>query len=216
MSPKPHLDQVVEEKEKKKAKIDLSDDHEDDNDSNLQAATPESFVTVSENIEDDDNDCHRKDGDPNHNAHIHLPEKAQKAPEKPDTLVDIRGIPKRDLIRALWENSKAAGLYAPLAIYGFGPRLDLEAATDHVENSTGYFDYLDGRVMKCNLSGDEVNVWGYDRDNGSGAFARVVEDLRKKLLAETAPQPASRYRYTTPYDPPPPHSHITKQDGEKP
>ncbi|KAK2765271.1 hypothetical protein FQN53_006925 [Emmonsiellopsis sp. PD_33] len=183
MSAEPHLDQIVEEEEKKEAKIAQSDDREDDNGSNLQAATPESYVTVSENPEDIDyNDCRRKDGDPNRNAHVHLPEIAQKEPEKQSNLVDIRGIPKRDLIRALWEKSKVAGFYTMCGLKP--PLLDIEAAMNHVGYSSGYFDYLDGRVMKCSLSRNEVNVGGYDRDNGSGAFASVVEDLRKEILAK--------------------------------
>lgn len=42
-------------------------------------------------------------------------------------------------------------------------------------SSTMYFDYLKGRVMKVNLSGDEFDEWGYDRDNGSGAAHRALQ-----------------------------------------
>lgn len=41
------------------------------------------------------------------------------------------------------------------------------------------FDYLKGRVMKVNLSGDTLNEWGYDRDNGTGAAERAIASLRK-------------------------------------
>jgi hypothetical protein len=43
-----------------------------------------------------------------------------------------------------------------------------------------YFDYLYGRCLKVDLSGDQVDPWGYDRDNGGpGAFQRVVEVVRQ-------------------------------------
>lgn len=40
-------------------------------------------------------------------------------------------------------------------------------------------DYVLGRVMKCDLSGDTADTWGYDRDNGEGKFTEVVKELRK-------------------------------------
>lgn len=40
-----------------------------------------------------------------------------------------------------------------------------------------YFDYLDGFVMKVDLSSDEVNPRLYDRDLGAGAFAAAIADL---------------------------------------
>jgi hypothetical protein len=44
--------------------------------------------------------------------------------------------------------------------------------------SQDYFDYLNGRVMKISLKGDELDPWGYDRDNGSGEALRVITELR--------------------------------------
>ena len=40
-----------------------------------------------------------------------------------------------------------------------------------------YFDYLKGRVMKVDLSGDELDPRLYDRDNGQGAAARAIAAL---------------------------------------
>jgi hypothetical protein len=40
------------------------------------------------------------------------------------------------------------------------------------------FDYLKGRVMKVNLSGDEFDPWLYDRDNGQGAAERAIASIR--------------------------------------
>ena len=37
-----------------------------------------------------------------------------------------------------------------------------------------YFDYLHGRVMKVDISGDELGTSGYDRDNGQGAAERAI------------------------------------------
>ena len=42
---------------------------------------------------------------------------------------------------------------------------------------TSYFDYIKGRVIKVDLSGNELETWLYDRDNGDGAAARVLSQV---------------------------------------
>ena len=41
-----------------------------------------------------------------------------------------------------------------------------------------YFDYLHGRVLKVELSGDEFDERLYDRDCGEGAAQRAVDSIR--------------------------------------
>jgi hypothetical protein len=41
-----------------------------------------------------------------------------------------------------------------------------------------YFDYLHGRVIKTNFSGDSFHPGLFDRDNGRGAAERAVAKLR--------------------------------------
>lgn len=41
-----------------------------------------------------------------------------------------------------------------------------------------YFDYVDGHVIKCDISGDEFDPRLYDRDCGEGRAAEVIEALR--------------------------------------
>lgn len=40
-----------------------------------------------------------------------------------------------------------------------------------------YFDYVQGRVMKIDLGGNELNPWLYDRDYGNGAAERALADM---------------------------------------
>jgi hypothetical protein len=86
--------------------------------------------------------------------------------------VNITGLDKKEVIRALWENSKVAPMYM-----GFGvlSEVDLENAC-----KKDRIDYLCGRVMKINVNKDEVDPHLYDRDNGAGAFKKVIDDLRSK------------------------------------
>jgi hypothetical protein len=48
-----------------------------------------------------------------------------------------------------------------------------------------YFDYLKGRVMKVSLKDNELDPWGYDRDNGQGAALRVIERVRAQVRSQS-------------------------------
>ncbi len=46
-----------------------------------------------------------------------------------------------------------------------------------------YFDYLFGRVMKVDISGDELQTRWFDRDNGEGAAERAINALLERLTS---------------------------------
>lgn len=57
--------------------------------------------------------------------------------------------------------------------------LDKEKAAQLLSETT-YFDYLNGRVLKINLSGDELDTYLYNRDNGPDAAENALEPLVKQ------------------------------------
>lgn len=90
-------------------------------------------------------------------------------------MVNIKGLDKARVLKALYDHSHVQGS-------GF-----LQAAPDgvvtvkHCEMLLGsqtYFDYLHGRVLKVDLSGDEFDERLYDRDCGEGAAQRAVDSIR--------------------------------------
>ena len=90
-------------------------------------------------------------------------------------MVDIKGLDKARVLKALYDHSHVQGS-------GF-----LQAVPDGVvtvEHCAGllakysYFDYLHGRVLKVDLSGDEFDERLYDRDCGKGAAQRAVDSIR--------------------------------------
>ena len=90
--------------------------------------------------------------------------------------VDISGLDKDVLLQKLWENSKVAGFFAMHSVGA--PEWDLEAAKAELHQD-GYADYIQGRVMKVNIyKSDEVDPWGYNRDNGAGEFQKVVDEMK--------------------------------------
>ena len=89
-------------------------------------------------------------------------------------MVAINGI-KAEALQALWFASKAQGFGF---IHAMGKtHITLRECKDLLEQQT-YFDYLHGRVMKVDLSGSEFDPRLYDRDNGVGAAADAVGQLR--------------------------------------
>lgn len=47
-----------------------------------------------------------------------------------------------------------------------------------LDSGQASFDYLNGRVLKVDLSGDRFDPWGYDRDNGQGSAQAAVDEVR--------------------------------------
>ena len=59
---------------------------------------------------------------------------------------------------------------------GNGSPMTLSEAEQRIAQNLDY-DYLNGKVMKVNLSKDVVNLWLYDRDNGAGAGLRAINSV---------------------------------------
>lgn len=102
-----------------------------------------------------------------------------------DGEISLEGLDKAAVLAALYNGSQQLGM-------GFlhsrgATDMTVEQAREEIEARKGhdrlYFDYLHGRVMKADLSKDTLKTWLYDRDNGQGAAARIVDGLRKQSVA---------------------------------
>lgn len=93
------------------------------------------------------------------------------------TMVDISGLDKAEVLKALYDNTIPLGM--GILHWIPGP-MDIEEARAIIASGGTGFDYLHGRVMKVHIGGDEFDPWGYDRDNGDGAAQRVIDTLRDK------------------------------------
>jgi hypothetical protein len=111
--------------------------------------------------------------------------------------VDVSGIDKGVLLAELFNRSAGplgmgvfqAGAGPSVMTHEQGRELIAKAQAGHSEadvdrmfgtKSGLYFDYLYGRPLKVNLDGDQVDPWGYDRDNGGpGTFASIAAEVRE-------------------------------------
>ena len=90
--------------------------------------------------------------------------------------INISDLNKADVLAALYNASKPLNF----GFMDYDPTPMTREAAEKLLAQTTYFDYLNGRVMKVKLASDELDVWGYDRDNGEGAAELVVSELRAK------------------------------------
>lgn len=97
--------------------------------------------------------------------------------------MDIAGMDKAEVLAALYNGSRQLGMGFLHQRGASGMTVDeareILDATPHK-----YFDYLHGRVMKVDLSGDELRTALYNRDNGQGAAERIIEGLKEKKIEE--------------------------------
>ena len=90
-------------------------------------------------------------------------------------MVDIKGLDKAKVLKALYDHSHVQGLgFMHAAEEG---TVTAESCAELLEKYT-QFDYLHGRVLKVDLSGDEFDERLYDRDCGEGAAQRAVDSVR--------------------------------------
>jgi hypothetical protein len=89
-------------------------------------------------------------------------------------MINISGLNKAKVLATLWNNSKMQGM----SFLGNNRSNHMtEQDAIHFLAETKSFDYLNGRVMKIDLSGDELDPRLYDRDNGEGAALRAIESI---------------------------------------
>lgn len=90
-------------------------------------------------------------------------------------MVNIEGKSKAKVLKALYDHSHVQGLGFLQAVP------DSFVTVEHCEEllkQNTYFDYMYGRVLKVDLSGDEFNERLYDRDCGEGAAQRAVDTVK--------------------------------------
>lgn len=96
------------------------------------------------------------------------------------TPIDITGLDKAHVLKALYDQAKPLGLGA---LHYTPEPMTIEEARSLVATAS-YFDYIHGRVMKVVIAGDALDPWAYDRDNGAGRCEAIIADLRSATEKE--------------------------------
>ena len=88
--------------------------------------------------------------------------------------MNINELKKSAVLAALYNASKPQGM----GFMHYDPKPMTEEEAEDILSRGTYFDYLEGRVMKIDLSKDEVDTRGYNRDNGADVAEDVIMVLR--------------------------------------
>lgn len=94
-------------------------------------------------------------------------------------MVNIKGLKKSQVLLALYDHSMSQGF----GFFGVPGEPVTEEMLDELikeKLKTGpelYFDYVLGRVIKCDITGDEFEPWLYDRDLGKGAAEEAIKQI---------------------------------------
>lgn len=87
--------------------------------------------------------------------------------------IEISKASKSSILAALYNASKVQGMGVMQAKDGEMS----ESEAEELLSQKTYFDYLHGKIMKVDLSGDSFSPAMYDRDNGQGAALRAISHL---------------------------------------
>jgi hypothetical protein len=103
-------------------------------------------------------------------------------------MVNIAGLDKAEVLAALHAATHAQGMgllhdKGPLSVDECRGIIAAVGAEDAETARIGrlYFDYLRGRVMKVDISGDEFDPRLFDRDNYNGAAHDAIQRLREHV-----------------------------------
>ena len=89
-------------------------------------------------------------------------------------MISLKGKDKAEVLMRLYNNSHPVGMGI---IEAEERDMTPGEARQWIDNSDQKFEYLKGRVLKVDLSGDEFNPFLYDRDNGQGAAEKALQEV---------------------------------------
>lgn len=89
-------------------------------------------------------------------------------------MINILNINKAALLAGLHNNTKAIGLGK---FQDIGRDMLVTEAQDHIDDRGYGYDYLCGRPLKVDISGDKFDSRLYDRNAGERIGQKVVDNL---------------------------------------
>lgn len=96
-------------------------------------------------------------------------------------MVDITGLDKAEVLKALYTHSHPQGLsFIGLPSHPLTMKDYKKAITENTSSSGKiYFDYWMGHVLKVRIDQDFFDPASYDRDCGYGAAQNAIDELRR-------------------------------------
>ena len=89
--------------------------------------------------------------------------------------VSLVGLNKADVLAALYNAARPQGL--GFLHYDSKPMERKQA--EKLLEQTIYFDYLKGRAVKLDMSGEKLDTTSYNQNNGPGLAEQIIKELRE-------------------------------------
>ena len=104
-------------------------------------------------------------------------------------MIDIRELPKHEVLMALWENAAKRKTdkteHAPLTLEQAQAVVQEKTYRDKGDTRDHLFvDTLNGREMHVEIGADNFEEWNYDRYSGKGAAQKAIDALRARKQEE--------------------------------
>ena len=88
--------------------------------------------------------------------------------------VNISKLNKAEVLAALYSASRPLGMGH---LQNHTAAMSVDDAQELLDGGQTYFDYVNGRVMKVDLSGDELRTALFNRDNGADAAESAIKNI---------------------------------------
>ena len=89
--------------------------------------------------------------------------------------MNIKGMSKAKILTELFNGASPIGMGA---FHKMVHDMNEGNAEQIIERGQVYFDYLHGRPLKIDLSGDELDTYLYNRDNGEGKAEEIIGKIK--------------------------------------
>jgi hypothetical protein len=91
--------------------------------------------------------------------------------------MNISHLEKADVLVALYNGSRPLGMGF---LHATPEDMTKEEAQSLLDSGQTYFDYVNGRVMKINLSGDDLDTTLYNRDMGENSAETIIKRMEMR------------------------------------
>lgn len=91
-------------------------------------------------------------------------------------MIDIKNLDKAEVLVALYNNAKRS--HGLLGLYYLPGAMGIEVAREIIKNNKK-FNYLQGKALKVDLTGDKLDAREYNDFNGEGLAEKTINSIRE-------------------------------------
>ena len=93
--------------------------------------------------------------------------------------IDITGLDKAKVLKTLIDHANCMALSDDASLLStMQPPVEIETVRAYIEKDGLTVDYILGKPIKVDLTGDSFDPWLYDRDHGQGRAQQAIDILK--------------------------------------